>query len=251
MPNPHDLGSCRLLSTLGFEALATTSGGFAASMGRPDMTASRQELVDHVRAICDATELPVNVDSEQCFPQESGGVARTVQMLAEAGAAGFSIEDWDPHVRRIEDLDTAVSRVAIAAAAAERHGLVLTARAENHLRGRDDLDDTINRLGAYRHAGAQVVYVPGLTDLSAVARIVNEVGGPVNVLLLPGGPTTNQFADAGVRRISLGSSLARIAYGALVRAAEDVKTAGALPDDAPYLSRELANRAFSVGSVEG
>ncbi len=251
MPNPHDLGSCRLLTALGFEALATTSGGFAAAMGRPDMSTSRRELVEHVRVMCSATELPVNVDSERCFPLEPGGVRETVEMLAEAGAAGCSIEDWDPVGRHIDELATAVSRVTEAAAAADRCGLVLTARAENHLRGRDDLDDTIGRLAAYREAGASAVYAPGLTDLSAIARIVGEVGGAVNVLSMPGGPTNAQLADAGVRRISVGSALARIAYGALVRAAEHLQSAGDLPGDAQYLSRELAARAFSVDSVEG
>jgi 2-methylisocitrate lyase-like PEP mutase family enzyme len=245
MPNPHDVGSCRLLTALGFEALATTSGGFAMSMGRPDMTTSRTELVEHVRAICSATELPVNVDSEQCFPNDAGGVSETVELLAAAGAAGCSIEDWDPRAEQIEELDVAVSRVAAAAAAADRHGLVLTARAENHLRGRDDLDDTIRRLSAYRDAGAKVVYAPALTELTAIARVVNEVGAPVNALLMPGGPSSFQLADAGVRRVSVGGSLARIAYGALARAAEHFKIQGVIPADSQYLDRDLASRAFS------
>ena len=245
MPNPHDLGSCRLLTALGFEALATTSGGFAMSMGRRDMTTSRSELVEHVRAICSATELPVNVDSEQCFPDEDGGVAETVELLAAAGAAGCSIEDWDPRSKQIEELDVAVSRVATAAGAADRCGLVLTARAENHLRGRDDLEDTLRRLSAYREAGAKVVYAPGLTDLPAISRIVNEVRAPVNALLMPGGPSSAQLAAAGVRRVSVGGSLARIAYGALARAAEHFKSEGVLPADAQYLDRDLASRAFS------
>jgi 2-methylisocitrate lyase-like PEP mutase family enzyme len=251
MPNAHDIGSCRLLTALGFQALATTSGGFAASMGRQDMTTSRAELVEHARTICGATDLPVNVDSEQCFPDEEGGVEETVDMLADAGAAGCSIEDWDSRGQQIEDFDLAVSRVATAARAADRSGLVLTARAENHLHGRDDLSDTINRLAAYRDAGAGVVYAPGLKDLNAIARVVNEVGGPVNVLLMPGEPSCAQLADAGVRRISVGSSLARIAYGALVRAAEQLISDGTLPADVRYLDRELANRAFSAGSAEG
>jgi 2-methylisocitrate lyase-like PEP mutase family enzyme len=247
MPNPHDVGSCRLLTALGFEALATTSGGFSASMGKPDMTASRDELLEHVRAICCATGLPVNVDSERCFPEEPGGVSKTVQMLAEAGAAGCSIEDWDPHSQEIESLTGAVARVATASEAAESSGLVVTARAENHLRGRDDLDDTIRRLSAYREAGADVVYAPGLTDLSAIARIVEEVGGPVNVLLVPGGPSKPELAEMGVRRMSVGSSFARIAYGALVQAAEHLQAEGVLQSEAPYLSRELARDAFTVG----
>lgn len=247
MPNPHDVGSCRLLTALGFGALATTSGGFSASIGKPDMTVSRDELLEHVRAICGATGLPVNVDSERCFPEEPGGVPETVRLLAEAGAAGCSIEDWDPHSQEIESLAVATARVASASEAAESSGLVVTARAENHLRGRDDLDDTIGRLSAYRDAGAEVVYAPGLTDLSAITRIVEEVGGPVNVLLVPGGPSTTQLAEVGVRRMSVGSSFARIAYGALVQAAEHLQAHGVLQSDAPYLSRELARDAFTVG----
>ncbi|MGO9912897.1 MAG: isocitrate lyase/phosphoenolpyruvate mutase family protein, partial [Acidimicrobiales bacterium] len=136
--------------------------------------------------------------------------------------------------------------VEIAAEAAEHVGLTLTARAENHLRGRDDLDDTIRRLVAYRSAGAHVLYAPALTDLSAIARLVDEVAGPVNVLLLPGGPSAAQLAEIGVRRMSVGSSLALIAYGALVDAAEHLLTSGTYPPEAPYLSRDLAGRAFAI-----
>ena len=211
MPNPYDLGSCRLLTELGFEALATTSGGFAASLGRQDMTVTRDELVEHVRSICGVTDLPVNVDAEQCFPGSPGGVVATVELLAGAGAAGCSIEDWNPLTREIEELGVAVERVGNAAAAAERVGLVLTARGENHLRGRDDLEDTIRRLVAYRHAGAHVVYAPALTDLAQIGRVVQETAAPVNVLLTPGGPTKQQLAGIGVRRLSVGGSLARIA----------------------------------------
>ncbi len=246
MPNPFDLGSCRLLTMLGFPALATTSGGFAASMGRRDMTTSRDELVDHVRGLCGATDLPVNVDAEQCFPESPGGVPATVGLLAEAGAAGCSIEDWNPRTQRIEDLDVAVERVAGAAAAAEGEGLVLTARAENHLRGRDLLDDTIARLSAYAGAGAHVVYAPALTDLTAIERIVRETGAPVNVLLVPGGPSRAQLAEVGVRRLSVGGSLARIAYGSLFQAAQRLVAEGALAVDAPYLSREVAEAAFTL-----
>ncbi len=247
MPNPYDLGSCRLLTSLGFEALATTSSGLAASLGRLDMSVSRQELVDHVRSMCAVTDLPVNVDAEQCFPASPGGVAETVVRLAEAGAAGCSIEDWDPRTQAIETLAVGVERVGEAAAAAGRSGLVLTARAENHLRGRDDLDDTVARLAAYAAAGAQVVYAPGLTDLSAIARVVEGVGAPVNVLLVPGGPTVAQLAAVGVRRVSVGGSLARVAYGALVQAAEELLAAGSLGPELPYLSRSLAATAFAGG----
>jgi 2-methylisocitrate lyase-like PEP mutase family enzyme len=245
MPNPFDLGSCRLLDDLGFPALATTSGGFAASKGRLDMTGDREELVEHVTSLRAVTDLPINVDAEQCFPERKGGVAATVRLLAGAGASGCSIEDWDPNREMIEDIGLATDRVAAAAAAANAEGLVLTARAENHLRGRDDLDAMIARLRAYRDAGAHVVYAPGLTDISAIARIVNEVGGPVNVLLMPGGPSRHQLAEAGVRRLSTGSSLARIAYGALHEAARGLLDAGTLAPNATYLSREVANRAFA------
>jgi 2-methylisocitrate lyase-like PEP mutase family enzyme len=249
MPNPHDPGSARLLAALGFEALATTSGGFAASLGRADMSVTRDELVGHVGSVCEATDLPVNVDAERCFPESPGGVAETVARLAAAGAAGCSIEDWDPGAGSIEEVETAVDRVREAAKAAEASGLVLTARAENHLRGRDDLDDTIARLAAYAAAGADVVYAPGLTDLAAFGRIVEEAGAPVNVLLLPGGPSVGDLTAAGVRRISIGSSLARVAYGALVQAAEELLSSGSLPLGLPYLSRSLATEAFSPPPV--
>jgi 2-methylisocitrate lyase-like PEP mutase family enzyme len=245
MPNPFDLGSCRLLADLGFPALATTSGGLAASKGRLDMTGDREELVDHVVSLRAVTDLPINVDAERCFPERLGGVAATVRLLAGAGASGCSIEDWDPIRGRIEDLGLATDRVAAAAAAANAEGLVVTARAENLLRGSDDLDATIARLKAYREAGAHVVYAPGLTDGSAITRIVDEVGGPVNVLLMPGGPSRDQLAEAGVRRLSTGGSLARIAYGALYQAARGLLDAGTLAPDATYLGREVATRAFA------
>jgi 2-methylisocitrate lyase-like PEP mutase family enzyme len=244
MPNPHDRGSCRILTALGFEALATTSGGFAASLGRQDMSVSREELVDHVQSLCGVTHLPLNVDAEQCFPDRNGGVDRTVELLAEAGAAGCSLEDWNPTSEKIEPLSVAVERVAEGAAAADRLGLTLTARAENHLRGQDDLDDTIGRLNAYRAVGAHVVYAPGLSDPAAIARIVKECDAPANVLLLPGGPSVAQLADIGVRRVSVGSSLSRIAYGALAQAAEHLLGSGSLPDQASFLSGGLASRAF-------
>src|SRR5436190_24162333 len=155
MPNPWDVGSARLLASLGFEALATTSAGFAWSLGKLDQRVSRDELVAHVRSLSAATPLPLNVDSERCYPDDPGGVAETAAMLAEAGAAGFSIEDYDPATGRIDEVELAAERVAEAAAAA--HGLpdplVLTGRCENHIRGVDDLDDTISRLVAYRDAG--------------------------------------------------------------------------------------------------
>jgi 2-methylisocitrate lyase-like PEP mutase family enzyme len=245
IPNPHDVGTCRLLTTLGFSALATTSGGYAASLGRMDMTGRRSELIEHTRVLAASTSLPLSVDAEQCFPLEDGGVRATVELLARAGASGCSIEDWNSQAGRIDELDTAVDRVGIAAAEAERQGMVLTARAENHLRGVDDLDDTVSRLIAYRKAGAHVVYAPGLPDIDAIGRIVTESGAPVNVLLQPGGPSVGQLEQVGVRRVSVGSSLARIAYGAVVDAAQALLTTGELDEGWPYLDRELASRAFT------
>ena len=169
MPNPWDVGSAKLLASMGFKALATTSAGLAWSLGKLDMQVARDELVAHVERLAAATPLPLNVDSERCFPDESGGVEETVRLLADAGAAGCSIEDFDPATGAIEPLEVAAERVA---AAAEAAPLVLTARAENHLHGIDDLDDTIARLAAYRDAGADVVYAPGLRDLAAIGRVV-------------------------------------------------------------------------------
>jgi len=247
MPNPFDLGSCRLLEALGFPALATTSGGFAASLGRLDMTTTRDELLRHVETLCTVTDIPVNVDAEQCFPESAGGVAKTIELLAAAGASGFGMLDrgLESKRRRIEDIEIAVERVEIAASQAADSGLVLTARAENHLRGHDDLDDTIARLSAYRVAGADVLYAPAPTDISAISRIVQEVGGPVNVLLIPGGPSRDELQATGVRRLSVGNSLARIAYGAMYEAARHLLDAGALSGDANYLSKDAANHAFN------
>jgi len=224
MPNPWDVGSARLLESLGFEALATTSSGFAASLGRLDQHVSREELVAHVAEITAATSVPLNVDSENCFPDAPGGVGETVRLLREAGAGGCSIEDYDPRGDRIEDFDVAVTRVAEAAAAAGE--LVLTARCENFLHGRPDIDETIARLVAYRDAGAHCVYAPGLRDLDDITRVVGEVGVPVNVLLLPNGPSTSELESAGVRRVSTGGALAAAAYGTLLAAGRELLEQG-------------------------
>ncbi|HWQ22745.1 MAG TPA: isocitrate lyase/phosphoenolpyruvate mutase family protein [Gaiellaceae bacterium] len=228
MPNPWDAGSAKLLAALGFEALATTSAGFAWSLGTLDQTVARDELVAHVEVLAQATPLPLNVDSERCYPDDPGGVAETVRLLAEAGAAGCSIEDYDPATGALDDVALAAERVAEAAEAAQALDppLVLTARAENHLRGVDDLEDTIARLLAYRDAGADCVYAPGLTDLGQIARLVEAVGTPVNVLALPAGPTIPELAAAGVRRVSTGSLLAAAAYGALVAGARELAGPG-------------------------
>ena len=167
MPNPMDVGSARLLASMGFPALATTSSGHAAVLGRQDYGVLRDELLEHVSVLAAAVDVPLNVDSERCFGDDPAGVAETVGLLALAGASGCSIEDFDPATGSIDRLDVSVPRVAAAARAARDHGVVLTARAENHLHGIDDLDDTIARLRAYRDAGAEVVYAPGLDGPAA------------------------------------------------------------------------------------
>ena len=228
MPNPWDVGSAKLLESLGFEALATTSAGYAWSLGKLDQQVTREELVAHVRAVTDATSVPLNVDSERCYPDDPGGVGETVRLLAEAGASGCSIEDYNPATDAIDDVGEAADRVREAAQAAPSPAepMVLTARCENHLHGVDDLDDTIARLIAYRDAGADVLYAPALTDLHDIARLVREVGIPVNVLALPSAPSVAELANVGVRRVSIGGSLARAAYGALVEGAEELLREG-------------------------
>lgn len=246
MPNPWDAGSAKLLAACGFQALATTSAGYAWVLGKLDGQVTRDELVQHVARVAEATPLPLNVDSERCYPDDPGGVAETVALLAEAGAAGFSIEDWNPSTGRIDDVEVAAERVAIAAEAA--HGLaepmVLTGRAENHLRGVDDLDDTIGRLIAYRDAGADAVYAPWLRDLEQIAAVVRAVGAPVNVLAVPGGPTIGELAAVGVRRVSTGSLLAASAYGALVAGAKELLEQGTSLYTEGGVSRDLLGTAF-------
>ena len=226
MPNPWDAGSARLLASLGFPALATTSSGHAASLGRADYGVTRDEMLELVASVAGSVSVPINVDSERCFGDDPAGVAETVDLIAQAGAAGCSIEDFDPARGAIDPLEMAVERVAAAARVAGRHGLVLTARAENHLHGIDDLDDTIRRLSAYRDAGAEVVYAPGLVARDAIRRVVEAVRVPVNVLALRDGPPVDELAAMGVRRVSTGGALARVAYGATLAAATRLRDSG-------------------------
>ena len=246
MPNPWDIGSARLLETLGFDALATTSAGLAWTLGKLDGKVTRDELVAHVAAVAKATPLPLNVDSERLYPDDPGGVAETVRMLAAAGASGCSIEDWNPATGKIDDVGPAAERVAAAAEAAHalESPMVLTGRAENHLRGVDDLDDTIARLIAYRDAGADCVYAPWLSTIDQVAAVVEAVGVPVNVLATPAAPPIAELARAGVRRVSTGSLLAGGAYGALVRGATELREQGTSRYAEDRVSRELLDSAF-------
>jgi len=246
MPNPWDVGSARILAAIGFEALATTSAGLAWVLGKLDTQVTRGELVDHVAEVAPATDLPLNVDSERCYPDEPGGVAETVRLLGEAGAAGCSIEDWNPATGRIDDVGLAVERVAEAAEAARAYDppLVLTGRAENHLHGVDDLDDTIARLVAYRDAGADCVYAPWLSTAEQIAAVVDAVGVPVNVLATPAVPPLPELADLGVRRISTGSLLAGVAYGALAAAARELQGGATATYAADRLTEDDKQAAF-------
>ncbi|MEZ5094492.1 isocitrate lyase/phosphoenolpyruvate mutase family protein [Nocardioides sp.] len=244
MPNPWDVGSARLLEVVGFPALATTSSGLGAALGRDDQTVGRDELVRHVAELTAAVGIPVSVDAECAFPREPGGVAETVRMLADAGASGVSIEDFDPVAGEVLALERASEAVGQAVEAAARHGLVVTARAENHLYDRDDLDDTVRRLRAYVAAGADAVYAPGLTDADDIARLVAEAGAPVNVLALPGAPSVPELGRLGVRRVSTGGGLTWTAYGALVDAARTLLDEGRYAFLEHGLDPEVRARAF-------
>ncbi len=219
MPNPWDVGSAHQLAGLGFLALATTSSGHAESLGKRDQQVTRDELLAHAAALAAAVDVPLNVDAEHCFAATPAGVAETVDMIAATGAAGLSIEDFDPGGRVVEPVEVAAERVAAAAEAAHAHGMTLTARAENLLYGTGDLADSIARLQAYRAAGADVLYAPGLVEPADIARVVAEAGGPVNVLLVPSGPPVSRLAELGVRRVSTGGALARAAYRSMREAA--------------------------------
>jgi 2-methylisocitrate lyase-like PEP mutase family enzyme len=247
MPNPWDIGSARILASMGFPAMATTSLGHAASLGKVDQTVTRDELLAHVAALSAAVDLPLNVDAERCFADDLAGVAETVTLLAEAGASGCSIEDYDPAMGAIDDIGVAAARVAAAAEAAHRHGMLLTGRAENALYGVTDIDDTVARLRAYRQAGADVVYAPRLTDANDIRRVVEATDAPVNVLAMRHGPPVPELKALGVRRVSTGGPLARAAYGALRRAAQELLGPGTSTYQDDALTSDDLDRAFGGG----
>ncbi len=226
LPNPWDLGSAKVLASLGFKALATTSGGFAASLGRADGGVSREEAIAHARAVTEASGLPVNGDFESGFGDEPAAVAETIELALAAGIAGCSVEDWSGS--EIYEHELAVERVAAAAEVA--HGgpvpLVLTARAENHIRGRDELADTIARLQAYEQAGADVLYAPGIRSMGDIRAVLEAVEKPLNVLAMPGVPPIGELAEVGVSRVSVGGAFAYAAYAALVQAASELRDQG-------------------------
>ena len=222
IPNPWDLGSARILEALGFRALATTSSGFAFTLGRLDGSATLDEVVEHVRELAAATDLPVSVDLENGYDDP----ARAIAAVAEAGAVGGSIEDHDPD-GGLYPVDVAVERLAAAvdAVRALEFPFVLTGRAENHIRGNPDLDDTVARLQAYERAGADVLYAPGLASVDEIRTVCAAVSRPVNVLARPN-LSMAEIAGAGARRISLGGALAWSAVAGFVAAAERIRDDG-------------------------
>lgn len=227
IPNPWDVGSARMLEGLGFEALATTSSGFANAMGRMDGEMQLFEKLDHCKAICDATTIPVNADFENGFADDPETVATNVLLLGETGVAGCSIEDYGDG--RIYEFMMAVERIeaAVEAARALEVPFVLTARAENLIRGVSDLDDTIRRLQAYEAAGADVLYAPGLRSIEQVRLVMDAVEKPVNVLgaMMPQ-VTLQEYEALGVKRVSIGGALARHALTAAVNAGKEMMNEG-------------------------
>jgi 2-methylisocitrate lyase-like PEP mutase family enzyme len=231
IPNPWDAGSARVLAGLGFEALATSSGAAAARSGQRDGKLTRDEALASARAIVNATDLPVSGDLENGFGQSPDAAAETVRLAAEAGLVGCSIEDWTGDKNRpLYEIQLAAERVAAAVRAARSlpFRFTLTARAENFIRGKPDLDDTINRLQAYEKAGADVLFAPALPDLAAVRTVCSAVSRPVNFMVGVRGKsfTVAQLVEAGVKRISFASSLYRAAVTGLVEAASEAKQSG-------------------------
>jgi 2-methylisocitrate lyase-like PEP mutase family enzyme len=226
IPNPWDAGSARVLEALGFRALATTSSGFAFTLGRLDGAATVDEVAAHAAAVDAASSLPVSVDLENGYGAAPEDAARAVTRAAEAGAVGGSIEDYDPD-GTLYELGRAVERVAAAVEAARSFDFpfVLTGRAENHIRGNPDLNDTIARLQAYEAAGADVLYAPGLRTVEEIRTVCEAVGKPMNVLALPG-LTFAQVAEAGAQRVSVGGALTWVAIKAFADAAESLRDTG-------------------------
>lgn len=218
MPNPWDLGSAMKLANMGFQAVATTSSGFAMSLGREDYQVSFDELLEHAAVLANGVDVPVSVDAEHLFAEDAAGVARNVRRLVETGVAGCSIEDWSPQTG-IDPLDRATERVAAAVDAGREHGFVITARAEGILREKAPFDEIVSRLCAYRDAGADCLFAPRANSPEEIARLVREVGAPINVLVGPKTPSIPELRSLGVRRVSTGGALARAAYGEFETAA--------------------------------
>jgi 2-methylisocitrate lyase-like PEP mutase family enzyme len=228
IPNPWDVGSARVLEALGFRALATTSSGFAFTLGRLDGGVTLDEMVEHAAELDRATDLPVSVDLENGYGPDPEHAATAIRRAAEAGAVGGSIEDYDRD-GHLYPLDHAAERISAAVEAAQRlpFPFTLTARAENHIRGNPDLPDTIRRLEAFEQAGADVLYAPGLREIDDIRAVCRSVGGPVNVLAVPG-MTVAEIAEAGARRVSVGGGLSWVAVQAFAEAATAIRDTGDL-----------------------
>jgi 2-methylisocitrate lyase-like PEP mutase family enzyme len=250
IPNPWDIGSARYLQGMGFKALATTSAGFAWSIGAGDGGITRDMAIAHIAELSEAADIPMNADFEGGFADAPEGVAESVRLCAETGVSGLSIEDftgdWD---NPLYDFDLAVARIAAARAAIDKAGgdVLLTGRSEGFIRRRPDLDETIRRLKAYSAAGADCLYAPGISTREQISAVVKAVAPkPVNLLIgTPSELTVKDCEALGVRRISVGGSLARAAWGGFIRAAKQIMEAGnfnAFADAAP--SAEL-NKAFA------
>jgi 2-methylisocitrate lyase-like PEP mutase family enzyme len=226
IPNPWDAGSAKVLAKLGFKALASTSSGFAFTLGRRDGDVTLAEVISHTAALDRATDLPVAIDLEHGYGPAPEDAARAITEAAAAGAVGGSIEDYDP-AGRLYELAHAAERIAAAAEAARAldFPFMLTARAENHIRGNPDLDDTIARLQAYERAGADVLYAPGLANVDEIRAVCTAVSKPVNVLARPT-LTLSEIVDAGAQRVSVGGALTWVAVAELVAAATDIRDSG-------------------------
>ena len=243
IPNPWDAGSARVLAALGFKALATTSSGFAYTLGRLDGEVTLDEVVEHAAALDRATELPLSVDLENGYGPDPASAALAITRVAEAGAVGGSIEDYDPD-GHLYDLPHAAERIAAAAEAGRDVGFpfTLTARAENHIRGNPDLDDTIERLRAFEEAGADVLYAPGLGSADEIRAVCEAVSKPVNVLALPG-MSLAEIVNAGARRVSVGGGLAWVGVKAMADAAAAIRDTG----DLSALSAEVPIEDWFAG----
>ena len=222
IPNPWDLGSARILAALGFQALATTSAGFANSLGRKDGRVTRDEAIAHAASIVGATSLPVSADLENGFGDSPEDAAETLRRALEVGLAGCSIEDFSGTQLYAREHAAERIRAAVEANQANLSPLVLTARAENHIRGNPDLADTITRLQIYQEMGADVLYAPGLTTTEQIRTLARSVDRPINVLIMPGGPSVPEIFEAGGTRVSVGSALAAAAQAALVSAGREL-----------------------------
>jgi len=247
MPNAWDLGSAALLVSLGFQALATTSSGHAATLGRLDGAVTRDEALGHAAVLADGVDVPISADLENAFADDAAGVAETIGLAVQAGLAGCSVEDYSGD--RLYDLEQARERVAAAVEAAHAGPvkLVLTARAENHIRGRDDLADTIARLQAYQEVGADVLFAPGIKSPDDIRRVVESVDRPVSVLAVTGAPSVSELASLGVARVSVGGAFAFAALAALAEAAEELRDQGTYG----YLERSIAGGRAARGAFAG